>query len=148
MNMVDVNILIYAHREDQKHHTFYRDKLEELLNSHIPFGMTPLVAAGFVRIVTQNKFPKGPTPLSAALSAIDGFMERPNVHWIMPGQNQWELLCALSRKNNCTGKMISDAQHAAIAIEHGCDWYSCDNDFFRFESEGLRFHHCTPPLES
>lgn len=144
MNLVDVNILIYAHREDQVNHTFYREKLESLLNNGDSFGMTSLVAAGFVRIVTQKKFPNGPSPLSVALSLIDDIMDRPNAHWVNPGQKQWELLSSLSRKKQCTGKMISDAQHAAIAIEHAATWISRDNDFFRFESEGLRFEHCLP----
>ncbi len=144
MNLVDVNILIYAHRKDQLNHEFYRDKLESLLNKGDPFGMTPLVAAGFVRIVTQRKFPNGPSPLSIALSMVDDIMSRPNAFWMNPGQKQWELFSSLSRKKQCTGKMVSDAQHAAIAIEHAATWISRDNDFFRFESEGLRFEHCVP----
>lgn len=144
MNMVDVNILIYAHREDQQHHAFYCDKLEALLNGEEAFGLTPLVAAGFLRIVTQANFPNGPSPLSTALSLIDGLMERSNAHWVLPGQKHWELLSDLCRKQGCVGKMVADAQHAALAIEHAGTWISRDKDFFRFESEGLRFTQWVP----
>jgi toxin-antitoxin system PIN domain toxin len=144
MNVVDVNVLIYAHREDQQHHPFYREKVEALLGSGAPFGLTPLVASGFIRIVTQKTFPQGPTPLSTALAVIEGIMERPNAHWLLPGQKHWTLFSSLIRSQLCRGKMVADAQHAAIAIEHAATWISRDTDFLRFESQGLRFVHWAP----
>ncbi|MGA0334482.1 MAG: PIN domain-containing protein, partial [Kiritimatiellia bacterium] len=75
---------------------------------------------------------------------IEGLMERPNSHWIFPGQKHWDLMASLCRNHACKGKMVADAQHAAIAIEHAATWVSRDQDFFRFESDGLRFLHCTP----
>jgi predicted nucleic acid-binding protein len=35
--------------------------------------------------------------------------------------------------------MISDAYHAALAIEHGCEWITADRHFARFA--GLRWRH-------
>ena len=37
------------------------------------------------------------------------------------------------------GKLVSDAWHAALAIEYDCEWISTDGDFARFNS--LRWRH-------
>jgi predicted nucleic acid-binding protein len=30
------------------------------------------------------------------------------------------------------GPLVADAWYAALAIEHGCAWITCDRDFARF----------------
>jgi predicted nucleic acid-binding protein len=35
--------------------------------------------------------------------------------------------------------MVADAQHAAVAVEHGCTMVTTDSDFDRFP--GLRWQH-------
>lgn len=144
MILFDVNILIYAHREDQRHHVFYRTRLESTVSEAPAFGLTPLVAGGFIRIVTSAAFPNGPTPLPQALAVVDSLMEHPNSHWISPGNRHWELLCSLCRRSRSKGKGIADAQHAAIAIEHACSWVSRDRDFRKFVRDGLRFDEWSP----
>lgn len=144
MILFDVNVLIYAHREDQAHHAFFRGRLENLVSQGVPCGLTPLVAAGFVRIVTHARFPNGPTPLVQALAVVESLMQRGNAQWISPGRRHWELVGALCRATRATGKLVADAQHAAIAIEHACTWASRDGGFRLFESLGLRFEHWSP----
>jgi len=144
MILFDVNVLIYAHREDQVDHPYFRQKVETVVRQNVPFGMSPLVAAGFIRVVTQPKFPNGPTPLAQALATIESLMQRPNAHWISPGRRHWELLAGLCRTTLATGKSVADAQHAAIAVEHACTWVSRDRDFCKFEAEGLRFEWWSP----
>ncbi|MDE0679606.1 MAG: PIN domain-containing protein [Gammaproteobacteria bacterium] len=46
---------------------------------------------------------------------------------------------AASRDARATGKLVADAQHAAIAVEHGCTLVSTDSDFSRFA--GVRWRH-------
>ncbi|MCX6879303.1 MAG: PIN domain-containing protein [Verrucomicrobia bacterium] len=146
MILFDVNVLIYAHREDQVDHHFFRQKVEAVVRQEFPFGMSPLVAAGFVRIVTHPRFPNGPTPLAQALAVVDSLMQSPNAHWIAPGNRHWELLATLCRATLATGKSVADAQHAAIAVEHACTWVSRDRDFFKFVAEGLRFEWWSPEV--
>jgi len=43
------------------------------------------------------------------------------------------------RDAGARGKLVADAQHAAVAIEHGCTMVSTDSDFDRFP--GLRWRH-------
>ena len=42
--------------------------------------MSPLVAAGFVHIVTHARFPNGPTPLAQALTVVESLIQQPNAH--------------------------------------------------------------------
>ena len=144
MRLFDVNILIYAHRQDQSHHAFYRERLESMINGSESFGLSTLVAAGFLRIVTHAGFPNGPTPLSQALSVIESMASLPNCYWINPGALHWQLLAELCRSARCTGKQVADAQHAAVAIENACTWVTRDEDFTSFTKRGLRLEILQP----
>jgi toxin-antitoxin system PIN domain toxin len=144
MILFDVNILVYAHREDQQWHEAYRTRLESAVSGSMAFGLTPLIAGGFVRVVTSANFPNGPTPLAQALAVVESLMDRPNSHWVNPGKRHWELVSALCRETRCSGKGVADAQHAAIAIEHACTFVSRDRDFLRYEKHGLRFEQWVP----
>lgn len=144
MKMFDVNVLIYAHREDQLHHPFYREYVEEVIESGELFALSPLVAAGFVRIVTNAAFPNGPTPLAQALAVVDNIASVESCYWTPPGTRHWQLVSLLCRQCHCTGKMVSDAQHAAIAIEHASIWVTRDDDFQAFLQHGLQLELVRP----
>ncbi len=144
MILFDVNVLIYAHREDQSDHTYYRDRLEGHLQEPKPFGITPLVAAGFLRITTHSKFPNGPTPLPHALAVLESILDLPNAYWVGPGPRHWELLSEIIRTTQSQGKAVADARHAAIAMEQAGIWATRDRDFQRFTSLGLRLEIWEP----
>lgn len=148
MILFDVNILIYAHREDQTDHEYFRDRLEAEVRKPSPFGLTPNVAAGFLRITTHPNFPNGPTPLAQALAVIDGFLLLPNCRWVSPGPRHWELLASLVRAARTQGKAVADAQHAAIALEQACTWVTRDADFRSFVPHGLRLDLWEPQTGS
>lgn len=144
MILFDINVLIYAHREDQEHHEFFRTKLEEAIGTGTPFALTPLTAGDFIRIVTQPSFPNGPTPLPQALAVVDSLLSNQSGHLVHPGRRHWELFSQLCRRTGASGKLASDAQHAAIAIEHAATWITRDKDFARFTEHGLKWEHWTP----
>jgi len=144
MIMPDVNVLIYAHRTDEPAHLFYREWLERVANSGLPFGLSALTAVAFVRIVTHPRFHNAPTPLTSALEVMDRLRENEGCRWLLPGERHWELTTALCRKTGVTGKSIADAQHAAVAIEHGCRWITRDADFAQFERHGLQWELLEP----
>ena len=50
---MDVNILVYAHREDTTDHPAYRDWVEDTINSGSAYGVSELVLSGFMRVVTH-----------------------------------------------------------------------------------------------
>jgi toxin-antitoxin system PIN domain toxin len=139
VKLFDTNILIYAHRADQLHHDFYRNRLEQALAGTEVCGLTVAVATGFVRIVTQPNFPHGPTPLPQALAVIETLVSPGGCQWVHPASGHWKLVADLCRRTDTAGKSVSDASHAATAIEHGCTWISRDSDFARFTPYGLRW---------
>ena len=140
----DVNILIYGHRSDQPTHKFYRDYLSARVNSGEPFALSSLAVGGFVRIVTSPRSFKGPTPLAQALATIENMTTFENCHWIHPGPRHWQIMSDLCRKTKATGKLVADAQHAALAIEHACTWATRDRDFEQFKQHGLQLEIIEP----
>lgn len=143
MKLPDVNVLVYAHRRDEIVHRFYREWLDDLVNSGEPFGLSALVAVAFVRIVTHPRFGDDPTPLGVAVETIERLRSAPNCRWLLPGDRHWEITARLCRKTGATGKQVTDAQHAAVAIEQGCCWVTRDEDFAAIAVHGLDWQHLT-----
>ena len=139
--MPDVNILVYAHREDEAVHVPYAEWLKQLVDGPEPFGLSVLVAVGFLRIVTNARMLRVPTPLPVALAAVEQLAGHPRCRIAAPGAGHLEGMARLCRASAASGKHVADAQHAAIAIAEGCTWITRDADFGRFEPHGLRWQH-------
>ena len=145
MRMPDVNILIYAHRTDDPSHRFYREWLEGLVASGQRFALSPLVAVGFLRVVTSARVYPTPTPLAVAAAAIDALLVRRNCVPLAIGAEHWRRVTDLASQVGASGALVADCQHAAVAIEHGCTWVTRDRDFRRFVPHGLRLEMLEPP---
>jgi toxin-antitoxin system PIN domain toxin len=141
MLMPDVNILIYAHREDEKCHEPYAKWLQALVEGAEPFALSALVAVGFVRIVTNRRIYEDPTPLPIALGFVEQMTSHTRCRTAVPGEAHLAEVFRLCRAASATGKLVADAQHAALALSEGCTWVTRDGDFARFEPHGLRWQH-------
>lgn len=141
MLMPDVNILVYAHRQDEVWHEPYADWLKQVVDGVEPFALSVLVAVGFVRIVTNARIYEDPTPLPVALAAVEQLAAHPRCRLATPDANHLGDVVRLCRAVGATGKLVADAQHAALAISQGCTWVSRDADFAWFEPHGLRWQH-------
>jgi uncharacterized protein len=141
MLMPDVNVLVYAHRQDEALHESYADWLKGVVDGPEPFALSVLVAVGFVRIVTNTRIYEDATPLPVALAAIEQLAGHPRCRLATPGANHLDDVARLCRAVGATGKLVADAQHAALAIAEGCTWVSRDADFAGFEPYGLRWQH-------
>ena len=139
MVLIDVNILVYAHRPDATNHLAYRRWIEELVNSDQAYGMSETVLAAVVRIVTHPKIYHFPTPLEEALSYASDLRRRPNCVIVAPGPRHWETFERLCRAVGAKGNLVPDAYLAALAIESGSEWITADRDYSRFP--GLRWRH-------
>lgn len=144
MLMPDVNVLVYAHRSDSPVHETYRAWLEEQVRRPSPFALSTLVVGDFIRAVTNPKTFKQPTQSSLAWATVDALLARPNCRVLSPGPNHLAIFADLCRKVNARGKAVADAQHATMALEHGCTWVSRDDDFHAYVPLGLRFEHLVP----
>jgi toxin-antitoxin system PIN domain toxin len=141
MLMPDVSILIYAHREEEKCHEAYAKWLKTLIDGVEPFALSVLVAIGFVRIVTNSRIYEDPTPLPIALAFIEQMTGHPRCRTVVPSETHLGETVRLCRAASATGKLVADAQHAALAIADGCTWVTRDRNFSRFEQHGLRWQH-------
>ncbi len=68
MQLPDVNVLIYAHREDAPEHERYAAWLQALTTSDEPFALSDTVLSGFLRIVTNPRVFDPATPMDTALA--------------------------------------------------------------------------------
>jgi toxin-antitoxin system PIN domain toxin len=135
----DVNVLIYAHRAESPDHEQYADWLRQLADGTEPFGLSELGGSAFVRIVTNPKIWDEPTSLVDALEFIERLRKRSNARPLTHGPASWDIFAALCREAKARGKLVADAYHAALAVEHGCEFVTADGDFARFA--GLRHRH-------
>ena len=135
----DVNVLVYAHREDSADHPAFLAWLEHLLASAEAFGLSDLVLSGFIRIVTHPAVFKKPSPLTAALQFAEQLRSSPNCVPLQPGPRHWEIFERLCRDARARGNLVQDAFLAAMAIESGCEWITTDRDYSRFPR--LRSRH-------
>lgn len=137
MKLLDVNILIYAYDEESSSHPEARSWLEEALSSTEPVGFAWLVLLGFVRISTSPGIYESPLEPGEALDLVDAWLAQPVASIVQPTERHANLLRELLEPLGTAGNLVSDAHLAALAIEHGAELYSRDNDFARFE--GLRW---------
>jgi toxin-antitoxin system PIN domain toxin len=144
MLMPDLSVLVYAHRADEARHADYRRWLQELVGGPQPFALSALVAADFVRVVTDSRLYSVPTPLPTALATIEQLASHPHAHLAVPGSDHLRVMATLCRATGTTGKRVAQAQHAALAISEGCTWVTADGDFARFLPHGLRWEHLLP----
>jgi len=140
MLLPDISVLIYAHRSDScDDHAAYAMWLTDLATGHEPFALSSLSLAGLVRIVTNRRVFRRPSTHDEVFAFIAELAARPNARVIHPGPGHLEIFEALCRQSGTTAKLVADAQHAAVAVEHGCTFVTTDSDFDRFP--GLRWQH-------
>jgi toxin-antitoxin system PIN domain toxin len=137
--LIDVNVLLYAHREDAERHREYRDWLVGVLSGVEKCGISDLVLSGCLRLLTHPKIFHPPTPLPLALSFVQNFRDHANVVVLAPGDRHWQIFTRLIHQVAAKGNLIPDAYHAALAMEHGCEWVTTDRGYGRFP--GLRCRH-------
>ena len=144
MLLPDVNVLIYAHREDSTpEHADYARWLTALAIGPEPFALSALALAGVARIVTNPRVFERPSTLDEVFAFVGELVARPTARVIAPGPAHLEIFEGLCRKAGAAGKLVADAQHAAVAIEHGCTLVTTDADFDRFPE--VRWRHPLRP---
>lgn len=139
MILTDVNVLVYAWREDAVDHRRFRAWLEAEIARPDAFAVADVVLSGFVRVVTHPRIFDPPATLEEALVFCAYLRKQPNAVPVRPGERHWEIFDDLCRAAKARGSLVSDAFFAALAIESGCEWITVDRDYSRFP--GLRWRH-------
>jgi uncharacterized protein len=137
MILPDVNVLLYAFRDESLDHARYRGWLDGVVNGDEAYGMSPQVLASVARIATHPRIYAAPSRLEETLSFARVLLEQPTCNVVQPGDRHFSIFEDLCRRAAATGNLIQDAWLAALAVESGCEWITTDGDFARFP--GLRW---------
>lgn len=132
MRLFDVNVLVYAYREDTAQHQAIHAWLKTVINARQSYCMADIVLSGFLRVVTHPRIFNPPSPLPDALTFVDAIRNQPNCVLINPGERHWEIFKHLCQTTGVKGNLVPDAYLAALAIESGSEWITTDRDFSRF----------------
>ena len=136
MQSPDVNVLVSAFREDADHHGLCRTWLVDACSGREQIGLSELVLSGVLRVLTHPRVFHPPTPSEAATAFVDALLAQPASVPLRPASGHWRIFRGMAATLRLTGNRVPDAYHAALAIEHGCEWVTLDRGFAAYS--GLR----------
>lgn len=130
--LVDANILLFAVDAQSPFHSGAVAWLTAQLNGPRRVGFPWQSLAAFLRIGTNPRASERPLSPAEAWQHVDDWLACGNA-WIPgPTERHAEVLGGLIVKYELRGNLVTDAQLAALAIEHGLTVCSADTDFARF----------------
>ncbi|MEV4078782.1 type II toxin-antitoxin system VapC family toxin [Nonomuraea fuscirosea] len=137
MLLADTNVLVNAFRRESADHDRCLAIIDEMVNGDSSYAVSDFVVNGFLRMVTNRRIYLKPDRLEDALTFAAAYRNQPHASVVAAEDRHWEIFTRLSRQVGATANLIPDAYLAALAIEHGCEFVTCDKDFAKFE--GLRW---------
>ena len=129
MQSPDVNVLVSAFREDAVHHDRCRTWLVDALAGRERVGLSELVLSGVLRVLTHGRVFHPPTPNDVAVEFVDALLAQTGSMTLRPGDGHWRIFRGMAVTLRLTGNRLPDGYHAALAIEHGCEWVTLDRGF-------------------
>src|SRR2546423_15696338 len=138
-SLVDVNVLISAHRAEQPDHAPMLAYLQSLRTGNQFFGVPELAMSAVVRIVTAPKPFNPPSSTEAAFDFAASIIASPKCMLVRPSESQWGVFETLARAVGARGKLIPDAYFAAMAIDQGFEFVKFDSDYAKFP--GFTWRH-------
>jgi uncharacterized protein len=132
--LLDVNVVLAAHRADHPHHGAVRPWFDRLAATDEPFAVPVVVWASFLRLTTNRRIFAVPTPRPDAWAFIDATLAQPHHLLLGPGPRHLSLVRRLCEEGDAVGDLVPGAVIAAVAAEHNCAVATLDRDFARFPS--------------
>ncbi len=139
MQSPDVNVLVNAAREDAIHHDRCRAWLVDAFSGGGEVGLSELVLSGVLRVLTHPRVFHPPMSSEEATAFVDAVLAQPAATALRPGSGHWRIFRGMFTARRLTGNHVPDAYHAALAIEHGCQWVTLDHGFAAYP--GLRWRN-------
>lgn len=127
----DVNVLVAAYRPDHRHHGRARAWLTSAVEACAQGGtieILPMVAAGFLRVVTNPRALRQPDPIRAAVAFLSSLLEVPGVSMPELGR-EWGTFATLCLDRSLHGNQVPDAWIAAAVQTEGLHLVTFDTDF-------------------
>lgn len=130
--LLDANLLLFAVDQESPFHDTARAWLSDVLNGNRRIGLPWQSLTAFLRISTHLGISKQPLSPDDAWQQIEDWLAC-TVTWVpLPTDRHKAVLGDLVKRHHLHGRVITDAQLAALAIEHGLTVYSADTDFAGF----------------
>lgn len=142
MIVLDANILLYAYDTESPQHRPARAYLEKIFSATDPVGIPIQSASAFLRIMTQPGLRHGRFSLQEAVEIVEEWLSLPQVRLLTPGERHWTVFRRMLLEGHASGRLVTDAQIAAITLEFGGELQTNDRDFARFP--GLRWTNPLP----
>ena len=139
MILMDANLLLYAELDFDPRHAAASAWWDAQLSGTAPVCLCWPVINAFVRISTQPRAFKKPLLIAEATERVTTWLRQTPVRVVAPTDGHWEVFAGLLERGQATGNLVTDAEIAALAIEHGCELCSTDADFSRFP--GLKWRN-------
>lgn len=130
--LVDANLLLYAADETSPHHDAASTWLESALNGSRRVALPWVTLSAFVRVSTNPRAWVRPLDPESAIELIQAWLDSEMTWTPSPGAGFASAFLGLVTKYQLRGNLVTDAQLAALALEHGLAVYSADTDFARF----------------
>jgi toxin-antitoxin system PIN domain toxin len=133
----DINLLLYAYDSASSFHSKAVAWWQECLSKTEPVGLPQVVVFSFIRIGTNARVFQNPMTPAEAAGHVRSWLAQPAVQVLEPRADHIEQVLKLLETAGTAGNLATDAQIAALAMEHSAVLHTADSDFLRFP--GLRW---------
>ncbi|HWG74736.1 MAG TPA: TA system VapC family ribonuclease toxin [Acidimicrobiales bacterium] len=131
--LLDANLLLYAVDARSPQNAAASQWLQGVLHGDRRVGLPWQTIGAFLRISTHPRVSENPLSARDAWAYVESWMTAGPV-WIPPATERTAaVLAGLVSRHGVTANLVTDAQLAALAIEHGLVLCSADTDFARFD---------------
>ncbi len=142
MIVLDANILLYAYDGTSPRHSEASEWLQGAFSGPELIGFPWQVVWAFLRLSTNSRIFTNPLSMETVVEVAQQWMNLKQVRILAPGERHWSLLQQMLIEGRVRGPLTTDAELAALTIEHGGVLYTTDRDFARFP--GLRWLNPLP----
>jgi toxin-antitoxin system PIN domain toxin len=132
--LLDVSIVLAAHRDDHPQHRPVRAWFDGMLAGDEPFAVPQMVWAAFLRLTTNPRIFDIPTPRAEAFAFVEATRAQPLHLPVAPGPRHLAILRRLCDEGDALGELVAAASIGAVAVEYACELVTLDRDFARFAS--------------
>ena len=137
MIIPDINLLLYAYDSSSPFNKKAAAWWRRSLSGTEPVGLAAVVIFGFVRIGTNPRVFQSPMTAAAATGHVRSWLVQPVIQVLEAPADHADHVLRLLETLGTAGNLVTDAQIAALALDHGAAVHTADTDFMRFR--GLRW---------
>ena len=121
-------------------HEQAREWWQQALSGTEAVGLTHVVAFGFIRVATNVRAFENPWTVAEASAHVRSWLARRAVRMLLPDVDHAERVVGLlEAAKSAGGNLVTDAQIAALALQHDAEVHTADRDFMRFPDLRCRY---------